>query len=118
MISILTYVESRHKKILSFSVSQFPQSSYEYYPVGCRRRSRQNGSNMQHVCCGLSANCALGYTTEGCGGQAQQQFSPFHSITSSARASSEGGTVRPRAFAVFRLMTSSNFFGCSIGRSA
>src|SRR5262245_38263117 len=29
-----------------------------------------------------------------------------HSITSSARASSVGGTVRPSAFAVFRLMTS------------
>ena len=41
-----------------------------------------------------------------------------HSITSSARASSEGGTPRPSAFAVLRLMTSSNLVGCSIGRSA
>src|SRR5262249_26250481 len=31
-----------------------------------------------------------------------------HSITSSARASSVGGTSRPRAFAVLRLMTNSN----------
>jgi len=29
---------------------------------------------------------------------------PAYSITSSARASSGGGTVRPSAFAVFRLM--------------
>jgi hypothetical protein len=32
-----------------------------------------------------------------------------HSITSSARASNMGGTVRPSALAVFRSMTRSNF---------
>src|SRR5262249_27496841 len=41
-----------------------------------------------------------------------------HSITSSAIASSDGGTVRPSVFAVLRLMTSSNFVGCITGRSA
>ena len=35
-----------------------------------------------------------------------------HSITSSARASSVGGTSRPSALAVLRLMTSSNLVGC------
>src|SRR6516225_7525298 len=35
-----------------------------------------------------------------------------HSITSSARASSVGGMVRPSALAVLRLMTSSNLVGC------
>jgi hypothetical protein len=42
---------------------------------------------------------------------------PFHSITSSARASSLGGISRPRVFAVFRLMTNSNAVACSTGRS-
>ena len=42
---------------------------------------------------------------------------PFHSITSSARASSVGGTARPSALAVLRLTTSSNFVGCTTGRS-
>src|SRR5262249_19222961 len=42
----------------------------------------------------------------------------FHSITSSARASNVGGRSIPSAFAVFRLMTSSNFVGCWTGRSA
>jgi hypothetical protein len=42
---------------------------------------------------------------------------PYHSITSSARASSVGGTERPSALAVWGLMTSSNFVGCMIGRS-
>ena len=42
----------------------------------------------------------------------------LHSITSSAAASSVAGTVRPRVLAVLRLITSSNFVGCTIGRSA
>jgi hypothetical protein len=41
-----------------------------------------------------------------------------YSISSSARASKVGGTVMPSAFAVPRLMTSSNFVGCRTGRSA
>src|SRR5262245_17193957 len=39
-------------------------------------------------------------------------------ITSSARWRSNGGIVSPSAFAVLRLITSSNLDGCSIGRSA
>ena len=35
-----------------------------------------------------------------------------------ARAKTADGIVRPRAFAVLRLTTSSNFVGCSTGRSA
>ena len=42
----------------------------------------------------------------------------FYWITSSVRPSTEGGIVRSSALAVLRLMTSSNFVGCSIGRSA
>src|SRR6516164_7378473 len=42
---------------------------------------------------------------------------PHHSMTSSARASKDCGTVSPRALAVLRLMTSSNFVGCTTGRS-
>ncbi len=41
-----------------------------------------------------------------------------HRITSSARISTDWGIVRPRALAVFRLMTNSNLVGCSTGRSA
>jgi hypothetical protein len=42
---------------------------------------------------------------------------PFHSITSSARASSVGGIVRPSVLAVLLFMISSNRVGCSTGRS-
>src|SRR5262249_25387364 len=41
-----------------------------------------------------------------------------HSITSSARASSVGGTSRPSALAVLRLIASSNLTGACTGRSA
>src|SRR6516164_8962250 len=41
-----------------------------------------------------------------------------YSITSSARASSVGGTSRPSAFAVLRLITSSNLVDACTGRSA
>src|SRR5215813_14274775 len=41
-----------------------------------------------------------------------------HSITSSARASTEAGTSMPNAFAVLRLITSSYFVGACTGRSA
>jgi hypothetical protein len=40
-----------------------------------------------------------------------------YSMTSSARAKSACGRVRPSACAVFRLMTSSNLVGCSTGSS-
>ena len=39
-------------------------------------------------------------------------------ITLSARASTFGGIVRPICLAAFRLIISSNFVGCSTGRSA
>jgi hypothetical protein len=40
------------------------------------------------------------------------------SITSSAMASNDGGTARPSALAVLRLITSSNLGRCRTGRSA
>src|SRR5262245_45259221 len=46
------------------------------------------------------------------------ELAASHSITSSARASSDGGTSRPRAFAVLRLITSSYLVGACTGRSA
>src|SRR5262249_29557581 len=46
------------------------------------------------------------------------ELAPSHSITSSASCCNCRGTLRPRAFAVLRLITSSNLVGCSTGRSA
>jgi hypothetical protein len=41
-----------------------------------------------------------------------------HRIIFVARANTSGGIVRPICFAVFKLITNSNFVGCSTGRSA
>src|SRR4029079_3423315 len=43
---------------------------------------------------------------------------PSHSTVSSARSSSGRNTLRPSVLAVLRLITSSNFTGCSMGKSA
>src|SRR6476659_10818083 len=50
-------------------------------------------------------------------GRDQMQQSQCYSITSSARASSVGGTVSPSILAVWALMTSSNLVDCTTGRS-
>src|SRR5262249_39689036 len=47
----------------------------------------------------------------------RNELAPLHSITSSARASSAGGMVRPSGLAVGRLITSSSLVGNSTGRS-
>src|SRR5262249_35482945 len=47
----------------------------------------------------------------------RDEVAPFHSITSSARASTLAGISIPSALAVLLLITSSNFVGCSIGNS-
>src|SRR3954464_3856455 len=50
--------------------------------------------------------------------KARDEFPPLHSITSSARTSSVGGTSRPSAFAAFRLRVVSYLVGACTGRSA
>jgi hypothetical protein len=60
---------------------------------------------------------ARGEGPDRCTAEQRDKLPPSHSITSSAVASSEGGMVRPIAFAVLRLITNSNFVGCSTGRS-
>src|SRR5258705_1562617 len=64
-------------------------------------------------------------TSSGCSGMSEKcqqethalQHKASYSITSSARTSKDGGTVRPSALAVLRLITSSYLVGCSTGRS-
>jgi len=48
----------------------------------------------------------------------RDERAPLHSITSSARASSEIGKLRPSVFAIFKLITSSTLVDCWTGRSA
>ena len=48
----------------------------------------------------------------------RDEFAPVHSITSSARSRIDGGTARPSALAVLRLMTNSNLTGRNTGKLA
>src|SRR5262249_48070825 len=48
----------------------------------------------------------------------RDELAALHSITSSARARSVGGTSRPNDLAALRLMINSNRVACSMGRSA
>src|SRR5262249_46167883 len=70
-----------------------------------RRRSRSKEPNDRHLRWLLRA-CRE--RPHGCRAAEQRdELAPPHSITSSARASSVGGTSRPSALAGLRLMTSS-----------
>src|SRR5215510_8310770 len=48
----------------------------------------------------------------------RDEIAPLHSITSSARASTEAGTSSPSALALLRLITSSYLVGACTGKSA
>jgi len=96
---------------------EIPRRSTSVGPLIKSRIKVRFGSDIGHKSggppCPLCAN--------NCREQVQQKSAlegPPHSITSSARTRSEGGTLRPSALAVFRLITISNLVGCSIGRSA
>ena len=107
--------------------------SFEVSPFGeARSRSmiRSENSDIHHspnwsarikLVVGPSSKSGVNLVDDG---QIQERVacrphgSPSHSITSSARASSIGGTSRPSALAVVRLMISSNLVGCSTGMSA
>src|SRR5882757_6306196 len=63
--------------------------------------------------------CACGQRPRRCrAAECHDKLPPLHSITSSARCSSDVGTSTPSAVAVFKLITNSNLVGCSTGRSA
>jgi hypothetical protein len=72
----------------------------------CReRRERVDLTKMTHLGSGV------------CIAAVEDDCVTSYSITASARARSVGGSVSPSAWAVLTLMTSSNFVGCSTGRS-
>src|SRR5262249_41940507 len=79
------------------------RASEKAYPVDFRGQLRPGGERRGE---------------EASGQRAEEGPASGHWMTSSARANSDCGIVRPSALAVLRLITSSNFVGCSTGRSA
>jgi hypothetical protein len=82
----------------------FPPMACEHPYVSFRQLRTSDGKR-------LGPECA----TSGC---EQSHQKANYSITSSARASNEEGTVRPSALAVLRLIASSSFVTCCTGKSA
>src|SRR5689334_19998272 len=78
------------------------------------RRGKREVANERHSF-GLCTAEQRRQSSPGCNGH---ERAPPHSMTSSARARIDGGTVRPSALAVFRLIINSNLVGCWTGRSA
>ena len=80
--------------------------------IGHKQVAQVRGSVGRAQACGLSRG----------GRRASRPYRTLaggtYSITSSARARSVGGIVRPRAFAVLRLKNNSYVVGCMIGKSA
>src|SRR6516225_5959951 len=76
-----------------------------------RRMSERNPVNFPSLLCLRPSHCGREHQTS-------DEIAASHSITLSARANNASGTVTPIAFAVLRLITSSNLVGCSTGMSA
>ena len=95
-------------------VAQAPVES-RHIPRPIRRRHAVKRANHRHrwLLCSCRERPCHCRTAE-----QRDELAPFHSITSSALASSACGTVRPSAFAVLRLMTSSYLVGACTGKSA
>jgi len=91
-------------------VDRFYARHFDLRQGGCRRFVRPDRRRLLRMCC-----------KRPCQSNASEQayeFVSVHSITSSARASSVGGTSRPSALAVCRLMMNSNFVDCNKKGSA
>ena len=77
------------------------------------RTAGDNGNDRHHRV--LRERCER---PRGRAAEQRDELATLLSITSSARASSLSGTVRPSAFAVLALMANSNFTVCWTGKSA
>src|SRR5262245_56695217 len=92
-------------KISSLDVSKVAQSTKElkYATVLSRRKIKDaNARNSTHLL------CPRHYWPRGYPAQPRDERAPFHSMTSSATASTGAGILRPSCLAVLRLITSSN----------
>jgi hypothetical protein len=85
------------------------------WPRASGTRASAVSQRRQRSCCAYSSGSVI--SREPQAAPADERPAGDHWITSSARAYSDGGIVRPSALAVSRLMTSPNFVGCSNGKS-
>src|SRR5262245_2454875 len=107
--------------VLSFdvpdSVKTFPKRLQARCVIGCRRGAeKSNAINYSRMLC-LGRKARAEHQGSKSQSQKPADRDP-HRITRSALASTLGGIVTPICLAVLRLITNSNFVGCSTGKSA
>src|SRR5262249_6221816 len=106
------------RNILPFDIADFLQALPEgghHRRVGPRRTATQKPHHWHHRLL-LRARRERPHCRRAA--EERDEVAAGHSITWSARASRLSGTVRPRALAVLRLITSSYLVGACTGRSA
>src|SRR5262245_48760622 len=107
------------ENVFAFDITQFSESHPHCFDAGC---GSSRGAECQVADTRYFGRLLLRSRHNGPRRRAADQRDEFaaadHSITSSARASSVGGRVRPSALAVLRLITSSYLVGACTGRSA
>ena len=96
-------------------------SSHGLPSAGCWEDTLQKAPDFIGVAEGSRALSAVPPKADMCSALADVRFVPIadidHSMITSTRCRNLSGMLSPRAFAVFRLMTSSYFVGCSTGMS-
>src|SRR5262247_2453611 len=96
--------------------SVFPADALNIFLIPCLITARNAQSMPQAAVWQLLLCAPRPATRRRAAEQSDELAPPDHSITSSARASSVGGTSRPSPLAVFRLMASSYLVGACTGR--
>src|SRR5262245_53953639 len=103
-------------EILAFDEAEPPQFIEQREIMRCIARARKQAAEAINASGLLSARHERPRDRRAA--EQSDELASRHSITSSARNRRVGEIVMPSALAVFRLTASSNFDGCSIGRSA
>src|SRR5262249_7759391 len=100
--------------VLTFDITSFFQTANETGHERCERTRRCAVEEPGHRHRRLRPRCKRPRSSAA---EKRHELAALHSITSSARCCRNQGTSTPRALAVLRLITSSNFVGSSTGKS-
>src|SRR5262249_38924979 len=107
-------VTALNDDVLSLNIAEFPQW-LEQGSVSCIVWGMCDEANTPHSCCLLRPGREWRRGRRSA--EQRDELAALHSITPSASCWRCKGTSRPSALALFRLMTSSNLVGSSIGIS-
>jgi len=109
--SLRTRITDQQHDIATLHIAEVGQTPFECFRIDPRHLGRTdiqvpNAPDLPGLLSGSGygrCQCHPANRTE--------KIAPSHSMTSSARARTDGGKIRPIALAAFRLMTNSNLVG-------